>query len=463
MSTPTLSSVPVRARLRAKGRLSVLLIAESANPEWASVPLVGWSHSRALFDVTDAHLVTQIRNRDAIEGTGFREGEEFTVLDTEPVARPLWHATDAVRRVTGLGWTFDTAMAALPYYSFERQLWRRFGPDILAGKYDVVHRVTPLSPTIPSIIAPRCRRAGVPFVWGPINGGIAWPDGFADVQRREGEWLHYVRDAHRLLPGYRNTRRDASAIIVASRATLAQLDESAREKAVYIPENAIDEARFPRVERGPVQRPLRIVFLGTLVAYKGADMLLEAAAELLRRGEVTLDIIGDGPERGPLRALAAQLGVADHVTMTGWIPHREVATRMQKADVFGFPSVREFGGGAVVEAMALGLVPVVADYGGPQELVTDRTGFRVPFHSRGELIVGTRQVLEQLVAQPEQVRAIGERARERVLAQFTWKAKAGQTLEVYRWTRGERDKPNFGVPFGDPPPRSTVASATRAR
>ena len=44
----------------------VLLLAEACNPEWTSVPLVGWSHSRAISNLTDAHLVTQLRNRDAI-------------------------------------------------------------------------------------------------------------------------------------------------------------------------------------------------------------------------------------------------------------------------------------------------------------------------------------------------------------------------------------------------------------
>ena len=47
-------------------RPRALLIAEAANPEWVSIPLEGWSHSRAIARLCDAHLVTQVRNRDAI-------------------------------------------------------------------------------------------------------------------------------------------------------------------------------------------------------------------------------------------------------------------------------------------------------------------------------------------------------------------------------------------------------------
>jgi hypothetical protein len=49
------------------------------------------------------------------------------------------------------------------------------------------------------------------------------------------------------------------------------------------------------------------------------------------------------------------------------------------------------------------------------------------------------------------------------MTQFTWRAKAKQTLEVYRWTRGERDKPDFGIPFGDPRRAASIAPPAHPR
>ena len=206
-----LTSVPLRPR--------VLVIAEAANPEWISVPLVGWSLAKALRRVADVHVVTQQRNRAAIERAGWVSGSDFTPLDNEAMAGPIWRLADRLRGRSGVGWTLVTALSVPAYYRFEHLLWRRFERDLRAGAWDLVHRVTPLSPTTPSLLAGRLRAIGVPFVVGPLNGGVPWPREFAGARRREHEWLSYMRDGYRWLPGYRAMRDAAAAILVGSRAT----------------------------------------------------------------------------------------------------------------------------------------------------------------------------------------------------------------------------------------------------
>ncbi len=432
-------------------RPSVLVIAEAANPEWPSVPLIGWSLSRALVEVANVHVVTQIRNRGALERAGWRDGREYTAIDSEAVAAPVYRLGEALRKATGLGWTATTAFSTVFYYYFEHLVWRRFGPSIRDRKFDVVHRVTPLTPTTPSPMAKLCRKAGVPFVLGPLNGGVSWPRGFAQVLRQEGEWLSYVRGAHRLLPGSRSTRTDAAAIIVGSRSTWDQL-RGHHERCVYVPENAIDPARFDGPTASSAEPPLRVAFVGRLVPYKGADMLIEAAAPLVRSGRAVVDVIGDGPQMPALKRLVAERGLGNGVTLAGWVDHRELAPRLARSQVFAFPSIREFGGGVVLEAMTLGLAPIVVDYAGPAELVTDATGFRVPLGPRASLVSRFRQLLSELAARPELARVVGERARARVKHWFTWNAKAQQISEVYAWVLGHAKKPDFGMPFPDSSP-----------
>lgn len=430
----------------------VLLIAEQANPEFVSVPLEGWSHSRAIARVADAHLVTQVRNREAILRAGLVEGEDFTAIDSEKVAARMHALSGVLRGGKGKGWTTVMALNAVSYAYFEKLVWKQFGPAIKRGEYDVVHRLTPLSPTLPSSLAKKCKTAGVPFVWGPINGGVAWPKAFNAARRAEREWLSYVRDAYKLMPGYRATRQHAHTIIVGSTATYDQVPDRYHDKCVYIPENAIDPSKFVATRTRTVApgEPVKLAFVGRLVPYKGADMLLEAVAELVREKRVTVTIIGDGPEREKLEGIVESEGLADGVNLAGWVEHAELQHTLAEHDVFAFPSIREFGGAVVLEAMAVGLIPVVVDYGGPGELVTDRTGYRVAIGPRESIVRDFRAAIQKIVDAPDALEPMSRAARHRVEQNFTWAAKARQVAEVYAHATGQSaTRPDFGMPLPD--------------
>jgi glycosyltransferase involved in cell wall biosynthesis len=441
-------------------RRRCLILAEVCNPEMTSVPLEGWSHSVALSELHDAHVVTQVRNRAAINRDGRLAGR-FTAIDTERVAGPLYRLANAVRGGAGKGWTLMTAFQWANYQYFEWEVWRQFSTRIRNGEFELVHRITSLSPTVPSPLAGWCRRAGVPFVIGPLNGGVPWPAGFDRTRRKEREWLSYVRSAHTLLPGYRGTRKHSNAIICGSRDTLDQMPVWCHERCVYIPENAIDPTRFPEPGPKPTPRPLRVSFVGRLVPYKGADMLIEAAAPLIRSGRLLLDIIGDGPEMPRLKELVSTMQLGDGVTLQGWVAHRELGKQLSSSHVFAFPSIREFGGAVVLEAMASGLVPIVVGYGGPAELVTSGTGFTVPIGPRHTIIDGFRNQLAALTNSPEIIAGISYRARQRATKLFSWRSKALQVSQVYEWVLGNTPKPDFRIPLPDKAPLHHAAQEER--
>jgi glycosyltransferase involved in cell wall biosynthesis len=272
---------------------------------------------------------------------------------------------------------------------------------------------------------------------------VPWPRAFDAARRREREWLSYIRSAHKLMPRYAAARRSAAALIIGSRDTWRQMPAKYQHKCVYIPENAIDPARFTRRRDRSVQRPLRLAFLGRLVPYKGADMALEAARPLLERGDVTFDIWGEGPLRPELETLAEGI---PGVRLGGWVEHTKVQDVLADADVLVFPSIREFGGGVALEAMAVGTPAMVVDYGGPAELVTAETGWLVPLGSRGQIIEQLRAALEQLVGAPLEIDEKGRRALDRVNGKFTWPVKARQSRRVYDWVLGRAQRPDFEVP-----------------
>ena len=142
---------------------------------------------------------------------------------------------------------------------------------------------------------------------------------------------------------------------------------------------------------------MRLACIGRLVPEKGHDVLLRALALLRDAGTpVTLQIVGDGPRREALVALAEKLGIADAVTLSGRLPREGLLHALRQADVFVMPSLREGFGVALVEAMATGLPVVATRSGGPEEIVRLSDGVLVAPGDAEALAAGIREVITRL-------------------------------------------------------------------
>jgi glycosyltransferase involved in cell wall biosynthesis len=117
---------------------------------------------------------------------------------------------------------------------------------------------------------------------------------------------------------------------------------------------------------------LRIITVGRLHPSKGHDDLLRATAQLVKAGRnVTLRILGDGPQRHDLESLAQELDLADKVRFAGSVSEEEIIDEMRKADVFVLASHAEPLGVAYMEAMAMEVATIGTASGGVTEIITD--------------------------------------------------------------------------------------------
>jgi glycosyltransferase involved in cell wall biosynthesis len=129
-----------------------------------------------------------------------------------------------------------------------------------------------------------------------------------------------------------------------------------------------------RTPPGAGPTPLRIGFAGKLIARKGVDELLRAAALLPAARDWSVTVVGDGPLRPELQALAAELGLAERVTFRGFANTTEMPALLAAFDVMVVPSRWDMRALVTIEAMAAGAAVIVSDataVWGPGDLVED--------------------------------------------------------------------------------------------
>ena len=160
---------------------------------------------------------------------------------------------------------------------------------------------------------------------------------------------------------------------------------------------------------GKARGPIELVSIARLVKRKRVDRLLQALAALSGL-EVRLTVVGDGPERRRLEALATALGVADRVRFLGHVDEAAKRRALAAADLFVLASAHEGFGLVYLEAMQHGLPVVAASAGGQADFLEDgRTGALVP----NDDVAALAAAIGKLAGDPAQRQRIAEECRKR--------------------------------------------------
>ncbi len=153
--------------------------------------------------------------------------------------------------------------------------------------------------------------------------------------------------------------------------------------------------------------------------------------------KIRLKIVGDGQERNHLENRVKELNLGEIVSFAGWVNQQETLDYYRKADIFCFPSIREFGGAVVMEAMACGLPCIVANNGGIGEYVTEETGFKIEPISRDYLTQELTNKIQMLVEDERLRESMSAKAIEKA-REFEWDNKARKILEIYQKMLAEK-------------------------
>jgi glycosyltransferase involved in cell wall biosynthesis len=436
--------------------LRILVLAPECNPEGVTNPSIGFHQAQALARIHQVTLVLYASNKDAV----LRGGGAFYAL--EPVRVPLldrlydWALARIFKH--DYGRQSLTAFSYPRHVLFELRAWWQLRRRIRSGDYDVVLRILPYNRVFPSPFAWLLRNGPIPFVIGPISGGLPWATGFEqlDQQRNEpGYWVWNLRAVSGHVPFATSTYTKAAAVIVGSSHTHAELARYC-EKLFFMPtEIGVNPSLFQE-RRASQNERLELIFVGRLIPLKACDLALRAAAPLLRSGAAHFTVVGDGPQRQKLVELATSLDVEGGVSFAGWLSHSDTLRALERADVLVFPSLRETGGGVVFEALTAGAVPIVAEFGGPGDVVTPDIGFAIPMSSADDMVARMKSVLQKLAVDRHLLETLRQRGMAYARAHLTYDARARILTDVLGWVLGKGPKPSL-----EPPPSNWARTHTK--
>jgi glycogen synthase len=392
--------------------MNILVSSLASSPNWGSEALVGYHVIQALSTRFDTEVVTSAGMR-APQG-----------VKTHTVALKFDEPN-------------DVGLVQLLRYEFHQ---RRVVEQLLRAKpFDIVHRATP-SGYKDSLL----RVPSVPLVVGPVLGGVPPPESFRSIywphlphanslKSLRGRIEHAV--ARRVFPRFTTLDRlneNATLILAGTELTRRLLPERLQSRCRYITYTGIEHDLFTPPARRRSSRIPQLLFVGRLVAYKGVELLLRAAALALRRCRFELKIVGrsTAPSRAYYYGLAAALRLTEAVTFVDGVRREALADLYRAADIYSMPTIEAYGI-AVVEAMSSGCAVLVPDLNGPGEIVQSGRGLKVPLETPEQFIEDYAERIVQLVEDAKLREALGGTAREYIVKHHDWKRVEASLLEIY--------------------------------
>jgi glycosyltransferase involved in cell wall biosynthesis len=193
--------------------------------------------------------------------------------------------------------------------------------------------------------------------------------------------------------------------------------------------NGVDTDLFQRVGPtlpAPDTGRRRLVIPRRLFPKNGVEYAVRALPLIAAEVDVEAVVVGDGPERGKLEALAAELGVAERLTFLGARPHGDMPGILSSAELAIFPSLMEATSVAALECLACEVPVAASNVGGLPEIVSDDVG--------GLFEPGNPQALARSVVwllRQEDLTARGREGRRLVVDRWSNRRLAARHLEIY--------------------------------
>lgn len=406
--------------------LRILLSAYACEPGKGSEPGVGWNWALAL--ARRGHQVwvlTRRNNQKTIE-------PEYHRLESALQGRLNFIYYDLPKWAS---WWKKGGRGVHLYYA----LWQRSIVPLARAAhrkhaFDVVHHLTFGVWRQPSFLY----KLGIPLIFGPVGGGEGAPWYLVRTlpfKAQAAEVIRYIINWFSLAsPALRHCLKKSQHILAKTPETAVWIRRAGFQSTTSL-EIGIETP--PDSVRKTGDGPLKCVYAGRLIGWKGVHLAVEAVALARQRNlDIVLTLVGRGPMKSRLQALAKTRGIAEYVTFIDWLTQPELHEQYRSHDLLIFPSLHDSSGNVILEAFSHGLPVLCLDLGGPGVLVDETCGIAVDTtgHSERTLVQALADGLAKFFEDRQELVRRSAGARQRARDQ-TWD---GLAERVYAPIKNDR-------------------------
>lgn len=394
----------------------ILVSAYGCEPLKGSEPGVGWNWILQMSKHNKLYVITRANNQEVIERylpSDIKENVLFYYYDTPNFIKKIKN------KARGLYF----------YYFFWQigiiSLAKRI---IKTNRIDYTMHLTFGSMWMPTFLP----FLNIPFIWGPIGGGDCEPCSFLNLlgpKQRIMQSFRYVMNKTALLnPCILIPAIKAKAILCRTLNSANVIPRCFQSKVKVILETSMEGEIFKYKKRSCSDGKIRFISTGRLLPSKNILSAIHSLKYLPENLDFEYYIIGSGTQKKKIKAEILRLHLADKVQIIDEMPRNQVLEELQNADIFLFPSLREGGSWALMEAMVIGLPVICLDWAGMSITTDDTCAIRLPVTNPKQMPKDMAYAIMKLVKNPKLRRQMGENGRKRIQTVFNWEAK-GRFME----------------------------------
>ena len=398
--------------------LKILVSAYACRPNMGSEPGVGWNIVQELVKYHHIWVLTRESNRLEIEDYCTEHSHsnlKFIYCDPPGLTKYLRHGQ-------------------VPHYYF----WQLGAYDVAKRlhqqiTFDFAHHVTYVRYSTPSFLT----KLSIPFIWGPVGGGELAPVKFWQDFSLKAKFYELLRIAtHRAGELDPATRATASKSILAratTEETAQRLQILGANKIQTYSALGLSQAELSLLGQfsAPLIQPVRFISIARMLHWKGLHLSLKAFAQANLADDIEYWILGDGPERNALEALADNLAIGNRVKFLGNLPRSEVLKHLEKCYALIHPSLHDSGGLVCLEAMAAGRPVICLNTGGPATQITNETGIKVSVESPQQVVQDLAKAMIFLVQEPGLYHRMSLAGKQHVQNHYSWEIKGQELAQLY--------------------------------